>query len=578
MPPAMEYFLSLNLKHLFHTIPDFSLPFEAFKLLQRSVRIKWMMRNKPDDGFLPQFHTKSDDFVPPHAHPTIEAGLEKGKEELFRQLPSVFPIKDHRHPRRDHIKVSEAKQFMTVNHYLSLITDKNLGIAVVTEDWYSSELEKHLSDDTTYEIVRRIPWHTIESGIFDIDNWDCFTPQISEYLRLSPERSVPTFYGIPKIHKTPWALRPILPCHKWILAHVSKVLDFHLQPLLKLYPWVLQSTASFCKAIDSVDLSQRSGLRLCTGDVKSMYTNISRNTLMERLVVTLGAHEETYPPELQHVLIQMVILVNDNCFFNSNGKLYHQRRGLAMGVSCAPTLANLYLALLEKKKRPLRTGTAILYVRYIDDIFAIYDPQDMSTFVKDIPRDEHLEVIWEESDSHLDFLDVAVRLHPHDRQPRLTTAVRGKNLNHYQYIPWSSAHPKNVKKAFVKGELTRYRTICSEEEGFYKQKGLLHDHLRARGYPEKVLRSWLQLVNYGDTRFPIKAPVDAPWMLPSHYNSAWDFILVKQIREAMVKEWAKAAPPSFIDRRLITSFKRTMSLFDHTRIWNRDVLDDDSVI
>ena len=39
-----------------------------------------------------------------------------------------------------------------------------------------------------------------------------------------------------------WTLRPIIPSHSWITAGASKVADYLLQPVLTLYPWVVNST------------------------------------------------------------------------------------------------------------------------------------------------------------------------------------------------------------------------------------------------------------------------------------------------------------------------------------------------
>ena len=54
---------------------------------------------------------------------------------------------------------------------------------------------------------------------------------------------------------------------------------------------------------------------------------------------------------------------------------------MAMGVICGPTLANLYLYILEIKW--LNLNKPLVYLRFIDDIFlVIKDKLDIENFVK----------------------------------------------------------------------------------------------------------------------------------------------------------------------------------------------------
>ena len=62
-------------------------------------------------------------------------------------------------------------------------------------------------------------------------------------------------------------------------------------------------------------------------------------------------------------------LIFKNNYFKCNGKYFKQNTGLFMGCICGPSVANLYLYILEMKwiviNRPL------IYNRFIDDIFLV---------------------------------------------------------------------------------------------------------------------------------------------------------------------------------------------------------------
>lgn len=580
LPWNIEYFLSLNLKYLFHQTTDFSLPLKAFKLLERSVRIKWMMRNKNDKDFNPKFYVKNSSFEPPKAHICIEKGLARGKEELLRQIK---PASHHKtHILRDKINPKVAERYMTDAKLLSCITDKNLGIAVVSKDWYTSQIQEHLNDETTYKKVEEVPVDKIYQCVNEVFEVfpECFTSDMANYVTHSETDTIPEFYGIPKIHKNPWKLRPIVPNMKWVTNHAAKVVDHHFQPLLKLFPWVLSSTRQFCQKISELQTTNPQTLR--TGDVKSMYTNIPRRELLRRINKLMEKHGDAYPEKLRMALNRLIELINDACFFSYQGQMFWQKRGLAMGVACAPVLAQLYLAYQEEKRIKVahRNGLTF-YGRYIDDIIASYDSTMNHTTLERLTEDPHLEIEWSDECNKVPFLDTEVFI----EEEKVLTKVFQKQLNHYQYIPWDSAHPTIVKKAFVKGELVRYHVICSRLTDYYEALKNLMSHLRARGYPPKVLNAWRQLVCPTQCRFqgghlvvtspPFGFNKELPWMLPSQYNAAWDFVQVKPIQKAMIEEWSQSKDihiPSFAGKRMITSFKRTMSLYDQVRRWNKKIL------
>ena len=60
--------------------------------------------------------------------------------------------------------------------------------------------------------------------------------------------------------------------------------------------------------------------------------------------------------------------------FLYNGELFKQIDGVAMGSPLGPTLANFFLANLENKLMNKTNGFyPKIYLRYVDDVFAIFD-------------------------------------------------------------------------------------------------------------------------------------------------------------------------------------------------------------
>jgi hypothetical protein len=71
--------------------------------------------------------------------------------------------------------------------------------------------------------------------------------QIGNYLRhlITPPKekhNVPLFYGIPKIHKEPVKMRPIIPCHSTVQNPAAKYISKMLKPIIQSVPSIIHGT------------------------------------------------------------------------------------------------------------------------------------------------------------------------------------------------------------------------------------------------------------------------------------------------------------------------------------------------
>ena len=63
-----------------------------------------------------------------------------------------------------------------------------------------------------------------------------------------------TFYGLVKIHKTPWTLRPVVSCCGSLLATVSTWIDFHLQKIRHNLPVFIKDSAEFQTQLNKIKI------------------------------------------------------------------------------------------------------------------------------------------------------------------------------------------------------------------------------------------------------------------------------------------------------------------------------------
>ena len=73
------------------------------------------------------------------------------------------------------------------------------------------------------------------------------------------------------------------------------------------------------------------------------------------------------------------------------------------------------------------------------------------------------------------------------RRGKLDTTLYQKPMNKYLFLPFQSAHPLSVFKAWITCYIQRIRVLCSIDEMFETHKEKFRNRLRRRGYPIKFL-------------------------------------------------------------------------------------------
>jgi len=560
LPSRFALQLSLNGKFCLYAQKDTTMVPAAMKALRRTVEIKAFFATKPASKahYIPRFHVKSD-WTPPTETAGLPEALDAMEAALFKQV-SALPHKAYlRNPEVRHLK-----EFLTEKKYLVKITDKNLGLAVVTSDWYTEQCQEHLSNTRAYA-PRQIKLEALKEEYDIILNSCRWTPAIARYLATA-DCEIPRFHVIPKVHKTPWSSRPIIPSHSWITSKASEVVDYFLQPIVKSSIPVLQSTKDFVNRIKDVKLNPGRTVWLVTGDVKAMYTNIPPDAAISVVGEMLAEKRKSKRSNTAQDLTTLLEFVLRNNCFSYLEDTYIQNSGLAMGTACAPAVANLYCASHETRlahDRPFLNFSVKFYGRYIDDIFLIFEGTEerLHEFFQywKIPE---LEIAWEYSQSTMHFLDVQVRI----TDGTLVTSIYEKNLNKHMYIPFSSAHPLSVKKGMVKAERMRFRYICSKEQDWLVADKRLLQNLLRRGYPLSLLVSWF---TEALTQPPVNKKVV---ILPSSYNPVWEHVNMGNLERAFYSNLREPYLNKYLKDNLgqvTLGLRRGWNMFD---VYNRENL------
>jgi hypothetical protein len=584
IPENIDKILSLGHRFLFPSGFSLDFPRDSFISLARVVKWKFFFASNPGNSsdFLdkhPQFRIPktASTAVPDSTPKWVEDMLERGKSELSRQL-SIIPVSTVTAKIVPNYKreITALRTWRKATNFLVLQADKNLGTTVVSSDWYQEKLNLlvtsnkdflHIGNDISacYPMLRQV-FNEIENCT------NAHLPhEIKEYIlancSIGKIVNLPKFHGLPKIHKTPWALRPIVPCHSYPLTNASKVLSFLLKPYVGASPWILESTQDLARTLENIRIPTSDRYWICTGDVTAMYPNIPR----ERAHQILGELMYDTTGDLAHknLIIKLAQWSDNYLVFTHQNKIFRQTDGLAMGIPAAPDVANLYMAHFEDSF----AGNFLLYKRYIDDVFVLVKaPTKKAAFEQlSVIKADGLELTWSVEEKTNNFLDLQVTL----EQGYLSFKPYRKPLNSYERLPFTSAHPVHVKRAAFCGEVSRMARLCSNSNSYFTEIGYVRDIYLRRGYPSQLLHTWIKAEaknrwnsRYEDTPNTLGG---SPLWLKSKYNAVWKHIDLHKVWSAMETGIDKEGTPLESVNSIKLSLARYRNLGEISNKYNADV-------
>jgi hypothetical protein len=185
---------------------------------------------------------------------------------------------------------------------------------------------------------------------------------------------LPIFYGLPKVHKNPYTLRPVISGTNSLLAIFSNWLDYKLKELLIHVKSFVKDSNTIMKELKDLTLPENA--LFFTADAASMYTNIDTSLGVESIKQLIHDHLTSLPPDFPtSLLLEVLTIVMKHNIFTFADTFWLQLSGTAMGTPVACTYAMLSFGHYENTKLlPELNSNLYYYRRYIDDVLVIWIP------------------------------------------------------------------------------------------------------------------------------------------------------------------------------------------------------------
>ena len=175
---------------------------------------------------------------------------------------------------------------------------------------------------------------------------------------------------LPKIDKRTTSVpgRPVISNNSTATENISAFLDLHLKPLVTKVPHILEDKRDVLTRITEIKDFPEDTL-FVSFDVVGLYPHIPHEAGIEIMKEFLIQRE--VKDISTKSLCDLAAIILKNNFFEIGEEFYHQLLRTATGTKFAPTYANSFIAGLEKKIFENTNFKALLWSRYLEDIFCI---------------------------------------------------------------------------------------------------------------------------------------------------------------------------------------------------------------
>ena len=371
--------------------------------------------------------------------------------------------------------------------------DKGNGVVLLQREDYILKMQNILSqqekfvrvgpvdeNDTTLQQER-----SLQALLLRAVKRDELTREVYERIRPIGS-SRPRMYGLPKIHKTDAPLRPILSMIGAPQHAMAVWLTEVLQPVLERYSGrTIRDSFHFCSNIeDFLQNHGAAGTFMCSYDVVSLFTNIPLEETINICLDILYRDEDVPKPGLPEALLRkLLVKATTEVEFSFDDIIYRQIDGVAMGSPLGPVLANIFVGSCEQKID--RACLPLLYDRFVDDTFAIFNNQLESHDFLDVLNNLHPALRFtaeSEHDNRLPFMDVLV----YRSDNIFLRSVYRKPTFTGLYTRWDSFGPNQPKIALIKSLTSRAVRICSVSK-LSDEVATLKELFSKNGYPSQVV-------------------------------------------------------------------------------------------
>ena len=332
-----------------------------FDQFTRRMRLQYIYHGENNEPH--PFHIKSG-WIPPVQHSVTLESYQEETRVLLAEAQFSKPMNNLSHNEQRELKILRENTEINLKkadrgtRTVVLNTADKILVQLDNGEHYRPLL-RPMVKDTSLRVLILVNELYQQNHIDDMTKkWLCLTP--------NPPR-VPVFYTLTKIHKPTPVGRPIISGCDGPTERLSSFVDSLLQPIAQKQKSYLKDTIDFINLIETTRVPKNA--ILVPMDVTSLYTNIPQEEGVETVCKTYDSFYEDSPPiPTQYLKRALKLILQENSFeLPPNTRNCHGHQGMA------EAFANNFMAEVETKILNQSALKPLVWKRYIDDIFSIWN-------------------------------------------------------------------------------------------------------------------------------------------------------------------------------------------------------------
>lgn len=382
----------------------------------------------------------------------------------------------------------KSKRFLAQHpELLVLRSDKGSVTVLMNKEQYDEMAMNILNDQVSYKKLNRDPTCTIQQKanklISKLKNSQAIEASQARTYTIYNSIS-PKFYGLPKIHKNPVKLRPIISSIDAPTSGISQlVTDILTRSYSNENEYYIKDSFHLSTLMNNKQLPE--GYVLVSLDVVSLFSNIpldlTINCIKKKWEI-IGPHCSMNMTSF----LELVKFVFDNTYFSYNNQFYKQILGTPMGGQCSPIIALYVMDELLDICIPKLSFEVPFMKKYVDDLVCAV-PQGKNEEILTIfnSYNEHIQfTIEEEDDNHsIPFLDTKM-IRTESNVIKLDWYIKPTSSG--RYMNYFSSVNSKMKTNLVLGLKNRIHKI-SHPDFYRRNQDRLLDILLDNSYPRHLL-------------------------------------------------------------------------------------------
>lgn len=291
-------------------------------------------------------------------------------------------------------------------------------------------------------------------------------------------------YGLIKIHKTGYPIRPITSACAAPGFKLSKFICKILTEIYNEQGFHILRSSDLIDKLHTIELTDDE--LMASFDVVSMFTNIQIELMMDIIHKKRNIIEDDYKIRFDIFREILTFLLKTCAVFKFDDKSYKQNDSLAMGSPLSPILARILMTEITDRLIPNMIQPKLLAL-YVDDSLWILKRNQVDIALN-LLNDFHPRIKFtceREIDNRINFLDITII---RNKDNTISTNWYRKEFASSRLLNFHSTHEKSciieTAVAFVKTTLK-----LSSPEFFLSNKFIIEETLRLNSFPETLISS-----------------------------------------------------------------------------------------